>query len=305
MDYTDPASLEYALHGVDLVISTVSGPEQINLITAAGKGTVRHFVPAEFEGKLSARGRSSSVDPLRPNSMSPQALELLKRIEGRGRMKYTVFTCGILMETFHPSGLGHFNMGAGMGVANPGDYILNINTATATYTHRDASNHRVYISLTSAYDLARFIVAALALRPSHWPTEFTLRGDRLSIEELVNTCSHLQNGKCTPYPSPPPLLSQIYPQLFRDFMLNAACAVTFSHNRCTIQDLPAFIDYAAQTGETEQAAFYQRLLATANGRFDFSRATLNSRIADRQAVDFTPMTFSRWLTQILYPTPTA
>lgn len=115
-------------------------------------------------------------------------------------MGYTVFSCGILMETFHPSGLGHFNMGVNFhnGVTRPGDYLLDINNATAIYTNKNAGGHRVYISLTSAYDLARFIVAALDIGPGNWPKEYMLRGDRLSVDQLVSTCSQLQNGMYTP-----------------------------------------------------------------------------------------------------------
>lgn len=198
VDYMNQESLSYALRGIDLVISTVSGAEQMNLIQAAGEGSVRHFVPAEFEGKLSATRRASADDPLRPNSMSTQTFNLLRHYEQRRRMKHTVFSCGILMETFHPDGLGHFNMGAGVGLQNPGDFLLNINTAAATYTHRNTSNRRVHVCLTSAYDLAQFIVAALEIGPANWPSEYTLRGDRLSVEELVNICSRLRNGKCAP-----------------------------------------------------------------------------------------------------------
>jgi hypothetical protein len=127
-------------------------------------------------------------------------MELLEHLKDRKRMGYTVFSCGILMETFHPSGLGHFNMGANFhhGVTVPGDYLLNINTATAIYTNKNASGHRVHVCLTSAYDLARFIVAALDLGPNNWPKEYKLRGERLSVDQLVSTCSQLRNGWYNP-----------------------------------------------------------------------------------------------------------
>jgi hypothetical protein len=293
VDYMNYDSLKFALRGIDLVISTVSGTEQLNLIRAAGEGSVRRFVPSEFEGKLSATGRSSRDDPLRPNSMSSHAFQLLRHFEQARRMKYTVFSCGILMETFHSHGLSLFNMGASLGVSSPGDFILNINTATATYTHRNANGRRVHICLTSAYDLGRFIVAALDLGPSHWPSEYTLRGDRLTLEGLVETCGQLQNGKCNP-----PVEAAIKMEA------DVRClTVQYTNHRCEIQDLPGFIDYATQSGNVEQATYYRRLLATANGRYDFNTASLNERIAASASVNFTPMTFEQWLGRVLYPTP--
>jgi hypothetical protein len=42
--------------------------------------------------------------------------------------------------------------------------------------------------------LAKFIVAAIDHGPSQWPRELTLRGDRISVEDLVKTCSYVANG---------------------------------------------------------------------------------------------------------------
>lgn len=196
MNYYSHASLGYALQGVDLVISTVSGPEQLNLILAAGNGHVRHFVPAEFEGSL---GHRPSQDPL--DRGSAQALEMLRRMDQRKRMKYTVFSCGILMETFLPYGLGSMGIGYGMGVANTGEYLINMTTGAAEYSERNSKRHSVRICLTSAYDLVRFIIAAIDLGPWTWPHEFTLRGDRMKLRDVVSTCSMAQNGKfCRPTP---------------------------------------------------------------------------------------------------------
>uniref|UniRef100_A0A8H7NFT6 NAD(P)-binding domain-containing protein n=1 Tax=Bionectria ochroleuca TaxID=29856 RepID=A0A8H7NFT6_BIOOC len=133
VDYFNPESLQYALRGVDLVISTVSGREQINLILAAGEGTVRHFVPAEFEGKLWQR---PPWDGSTAGSSAEYALALLQTFENRNLMKYTVFSCGVLMEIFHPLGLGSFDMGFRAGVS--GSFLLNIPEATAEYVAQNA-----------------------------------------------------------------------------------------------------------------------------------------------------------------------
>jgi hypothetical protein len=54
VDYDNQTDLLYALRGTDLVISTISGSPQINLIDAASRAEVRRFVPSEFEGNLVA-----------------------------------------------------------------------------------------------------------------------------------------------------------------------------------------------------------------------------------------------------------
>ena len=191
VDYRDPSSLSYALQGIDLVISTVSGPEQLSLIHAAGQGRVRYFVPAEFEGSLDHR--PSGHDALRPDS--PDALELLHRWSQVSRMRSTVFSCGVFMERFHPYGLASLNIGLGSGVSSAGTYLVDVSGAAAEYADRGASGSSSHICLTSVYDLVRFVIAAIDVGPKHWPKEFTLRGDRLSVRDVVDTCSYVRNSE--------------------------------------------------------------------------------------------------------------
>ena len=103
-------------------------------------------------------------------------------------MKYTIFSCGIFMERFHPNGLQSFGIGQSSGVAVPGDYILDINNHTAEYVERNSRSHTVRVCLTSIYDVARFIVAAVDLGIREWPREYTMRGDRLSLQDVVGAC---------------------------------------------------------------------------------------------------------------------
>jgi hypothetical protein len=110
-------------------------------------------------------------------------------------MKYTVFACGIFMERFHPYGLGYLNIGYGSGVSGVGDYLLDINHATAEYAAENSKGHTVRVCLTSVYDVVRFIVAAIDLGPRNWPHEFSMRGDRLSVRDVVGTCGRVRNGK--------------------------------------------------------------------------------------------------------------
>lgn len=56
--------------------------------------------------------------------------------------------------------------------------------------------------------------------------------------------------------------------------------------------------YYAQLGDYDKVAYYQRLLATANGRYDFSQATLNEAVNRSNSVNVQPVTFGAWLTSV-------
>jgi nucleoside-diphosphate-sugar epimerase len=281
VDYNDYDSLSFALQGIDLVISTVCGQEQLNLINAAGNGRVRHFVPSEFEGSLSHR--PSQNDPL--DRGSSQALALLRQwSRASRRMQYTVFSCGIFMERFY--GLNNLNMGYGTGIPNADDYLIDISTATAEYVENNSRGGRVRVCLTSVHDLVSFVVAAVDLGLANWPHEWTLRGDRLSMQDLVGACSRALHGNTPP-------LSVALSVLPTDMVL-----VAFQHQKWQYNELNSGIHYFTQTGEYDKVARYQRLLATADGRYDFSRATLNEAVGASGALNVRPMTFGQWLTSI-------
>ncbi|KJZ79615.1 hypothetical protein HIM_01084 [Hirsutella minnesotensis 3608] len=262
VDYNDLGRLTFALQGVDLVISTVSGREQLNLINAAARCRVRVFVPSEFEGSLSRRPTSDPLD-----RGSAQALDLLQRWARQSRMKYTVFSCGLFMERFHPYGLGYLNIGRGSGISEPGDYLVDMNRATAEYPERDSRGRTVRVCLSSVYDVVRFVVAAIDLGTDKWPLEFTMRGDRMPVSELVDTCSRIRD-------------------------------VAFQSQTRSFADLQTCLGYCAQTGDADRAAYYQRLMATANGRYDFSRASLNEAIDRSDIVDMQPLSLSQWLVTV-------
>jgi nucleoside-diphosphate-sugar epimerase len=194
VDYNDENSLAYALHGVNLVICTFSGGEQINLITAAVQSGVQFFVPSEFEGSLEKRPENDQLDPY---LYSSQARQHLRRCARSSQMKWTVFSCGIFMERFLPQGLGSLAIGYGSNLANVGSYVLDMSTYTAECVEKNPRGHTVRVCMTSVYDVVQFIVAAIDLGPENWPREFTMRGDRLSLRDIVGQCSRTLNGKLT------------------------------------------------------------------------------------------------------------
>ena len=191
VDYSDLDNLTFALQGIDLAVSTISGDEQLNLINAAGRARVSVFVPSEFEGTIARRPWQN--DHLQRKSAD--ALKLLRQWEGQSRMRYTVFSCGLFMEHFHPKGLGHLNIGHGSGVTGVGGYLLDVENATAEYVPFDSQGREVMVCLTSVYDVVRLFVAAIDLDPRTWPHEFTLRGDRLSVQDAVAVCGQVLRGK--------------------------------------------------------------------------------------------------------------
>ncbi|KAF4982894.1 hypothetical protein FZEAL_1590 [Fusarium zealandicum] len=268
VNYDDATSLAYALHGVNLVISIVSGNEQLSLISAAAQSGVLHFVPSEFEGSLEKR--PLDVDQLDPQASSSQARTFLRRCARSTQMKWTVFSCGILMERFLPGGLCGVSMGYGSGLAYAGSYLLDIDNYTAEYVDKDARGRTVRVCMTSVYDLASFVVAAIDLGPANWPREFTMRGDRLSLRDVVGHC-----GRAT----------------------NAA----FQHTQWRFGDLDQWIGAFYAQGEYEKAFFYQRLAATVEGRYDFSQATLNDLVNASRYVNVQPRSFRQWLGDNIIP----
>ncbi|KAG6005923.1 hypothetical protein E4U43_000524 [Claviceps pusilla] len=290
VDYSNPDSLTFALQGVDLVISTISGPEQLNLINASAIARVRVFVPSEYEGSVSKR--PSHDDPLDRGSM--QALALLKYWEGSTGMRYTVFTCGIFMERFHPYGLGYLNIGYGTGVSGVGDYLVDFNNGTAEYAEKNARGHTVRVCLTSVYDVVRFIVAAIDLGPRNWPHEFTMRGDRMSVRDVVKTCSRVKNGKTPTLPALAGRWEMLIDSAGRPRIANLA----FEHRVRQPYDLQALLNFSAQAGDAERLARYKQLVATTNGRYGFSKASLNEILEKSGHADVQPMNLTRWLTNV-------
>jgi nucleoside-diphosphate-sugar epimerase len=169
---------------VDTVISTISGTPQLALIDAAANVHVRRFVPSEFEGSPALRPVGDVLD-----RGKRAALQRLEHYQPYG-MDYTTFTCGIFYERFAPGGMGSLNIGLGSGVAGEGDYIMDIRRMKASVPHYNNAGHIIHICLTSAQDVARFVVAALDL--PNWPTEFRMRGDRLSVLDAVQEAESMR-----------------------------------------------------------------------------------------------------------------
>jgi hypothetical protein len=182
--------LRYNLQGIDLVISTVSGHAQINLIDAAANTRVRRFVPSEFEGPPSRQRPNDALD--RGKSVSRERLRYWLH---RTNMRSTIFCCGVFYERFAPGGLACMNIGASTGVYYQGTYLMDIERGTAEIVEHHASGQPIYISMISVHDVGRFLAAAIELGPRDWPGEFRMAGDRRTVSEILSWAETVRGGK--------------------------------------------------------------------------------------------------------------
>ncbi|KAH8170578.1 isoflavone reductase family protein [Sarocladium implicatum] len=169
---------------------------------------------------------------------------------------------------FHPKGLTHFNIGYRTDVPGPNEFLVDLETSmVAEYLLKNSRGKTVRVCLTSVYDLAKFIVAAIEHGPGNWPREFTLRGDRLSVEDLVKSCSYVTN-------------------------------TTLEHRVLEYTDIQPLLDYYRQTHDARRVCVMQELLDVADGRYDFSTASLNEVVTRSRSLDVQPMTFLQWFSSI-------
>ncbi|KAI1778341.1 NAD(P)-binding protein [Hypoxylon cercidicola] len=257
VDYTNLEELQFALQGVDLVISTISGAEQLNLIDAARRARVRCFVPSEFEGAVSHRP-TAGTDPFDNDSSAALAQLRHWSSSGQYRMKYTVFSCGVFYERFAPGGLQARGMGIACRIRNQGDYLIDVGLGTAEIPESNPQGRSVHIVMTSAEDVARFVAAAVELGIDSWPREFKMRGVRLTTQRLQQICSEVRGVQFT-------VITRPYDQIEQ------------------------WLRYYEQNRDEARWFSMQHLLQTANGRYNFSEANLND------AVGLRPTDFRQWL----------
>jgi len=191
VDYDDQDNLQFNLRGVDLVISTVSGTPQMNLIDAAATSNVRRFCPAEFEGPPARRARN---DPLDRGKAA--ALERLRHWSHQRQciMRFTIFTCGVLYERFAPNGLYSAGIGNSTGATYQGAYLMDVGNNTAEIVERNSAGRPIYISMISLNDVGRFVAAVVALDLQTWPNELRMTGERRTVSEVIQWAEAVKGG---------------------------------------------------------------------------------------------------------------
>ncbi|KAF2817368.1 NAD(P)-binding protein [Mytilinidion resinicola] len=251
VDYNDPSSIQHSLMGVDTVISTVTGTPQLRLIEAAVQARVRRFAPAEFEGRPSLRPVGDPLDRGRA-----AALALLQHY--RAYIQSTVFVCGILYERFAVGGLASVGIGISSGAGGEGDYVLDARNMTAQAPAYSPSGGYTSISMTSVYDVGRFVVRALDM--TSWPAELTMCGERVLVSSLIQTVKQCRG---------------------RDF------THVQWHNLGTLN---YELTLAQLAGDHARQRRLQTLIATVEGRYDFAvPGALNTQFPDIQ-----PEPFRNW-----------
>ncbi|KAI0545259.1 isoflavone reductase [Xylaria curta] len=255
VDYHNLETLQFVLQGVDLIISTISGTEQLNLIDAARQARVRTFVPSEFEGSLSHRPNNDPFD----NGSSTALGELQHWLSSRHyHMKYTVFSCGVFYERFAQGGLRTYNMGGSCRLPNQGDFLIDVGLGTAELPDTNSQGRQIQINMTSAYDVARFVAAAVELGIDNWPREFKMRGERITPQRILQYCTEVRQ-------------------------------IEFDVINRPYTEMVAWLDYFHQNNEEDKWFAMQNLLQIADGRYTFGDANLNN------LVNIEPTTFQQWL----------
>lgn len=176
MDYENRRSLEYALRGIDVVISVIPGEIQLRIIDAAIRSGVRRFAPAEFEGLPNHRPRSDPLD--RGKAAVESHLD-----RHRNRIESTIFVCGVLYERFAPGGLAASNLGRSTRISGEAEYMVDVRNMKAEVPYSNANNQEVSLCMTSAPDVGRFVTRALDI--DQWPPRLVMQGDRMTTYELL------------------------------------------------------------------------------------------------------------------------
>ena len=74
--------------------------------------------------------------------------------------------------------------------------------------------------------------------------------------------------------------------------------MVFTHRLLQPSQIESFLAVLSQSGDSPKVAYFQRLLATAAGRYDFERASLNEALEKIGHSDIQPMTLLGWFTYI-------
>jgi len=98
----------------------------------------------------------------------------------------------LVYERFSVNGMRSQHMGANTGYGNEGDYIANPRNMTALAPVWDAAHNLSWLCLTSAYDVAQFVVRAIDM-PT-WAPEMSMHGERMTVNELLEVIRVCRSG---------------------------------------------------------------------------------------------------------------
>jgi len=194
VSYENQPALSYTLKGIDVVISTISGEAQLALADAAAIAQVRHFIPSGFSGPQQCAPRTIRA----PTNEWHTLISRLDYHELQSAMRYTMFTCGVFYEQFGPGGLNGMQISTVLsqnaGIGDEGAFIVDLRAGKTTVPIVPGGHQEAVICMTSARDVARYIVAAMQTYEdtTMWPNEFKFCTERLTMSELLNICSRVR-----------------------------------------------------------------------------------------------------------------
>lgn len=177
VDYASHAQLTKALEGVHTVLSCVwsYGPEisatQIALLEAAKAANVKRFAPSEW-----AIPAYDEVGYYKPKKAVWEAVE-------KSGLEYTRFIIGLWLNVW-AAGAPRDEQEGRAGYSGP-EFLVDIKGGSITIPG-DGSGK---IAVTDMRDVGRYVAAALDFEK--WEPDSVIVGDKMSINELVDTIERI------------------------------------------------------------------------------------------------------------------
>jgi nucleoside-diphosphate-sugar epimerase len=173
-DINDRASLERVCTGVNTIVSALSGWEdvvvtgQINLLNAAKRTGVSHFIPSDYTYDYSKLQMGD-------NYLSDFRIRVAQVIRESG-INYTFIMNGIFAEVLFSSFF----------------QVFDFKSNTAEYW----GNGDTKFDVTTIEDTAKYTAEAV-VDPRAINTNFQVAGDEVTIKEAIATCEKIRGKKLT------------------------------------------------------------------------------------------------------------
>lgn len=157
-------------------------------------------------------------------------------------------------------------------------YLMDMEHNTAAIVEYHSNGEPVNISMTAVDDVGRFVAAALALDLDSWPAEFRMRGDRRTVNEIIRWGETIKGGK-----------QKSATLIYADLLI--VLGTEFDTELIEPQYLTDHLNYAMYYEDTNprRVKVIQELIATEQGRYDFTVVNLNDRVTVQ------PTSFWDWL----------
>lgn len=126
----------------------------------------------------------------------------------------------------------------------------------------EANNPNVSICVTAAQDVARFVCKAIDLR--QWPAEMRMSGERMLVKDLVA------------------LVQKLKGRMFDPIRWHGSAS------------LRSELESAVAKQDSQEAAQLHALIATAEGRYDFTDPNLNRAFPDVRPISFGDWFVAKW-----------